>query len=200
MKKILLFIIIFILGFLFAVMYYNKSEQKNEKEQIQVMLHEIKNVSKLVVAETNVSEIYNYESADKYLFETLSFDKKVIVLVNAKVQVSYDLSKMKIDLDSINKKIILKQIPKAEVFVAPDLKYYDFQQSTFNSFTKEELNKINQRSIDKIKETIQISELKNQAKKELITELKKIYNLTNILKWELVDASKNKIWLKNFKN
>ncbi len=200
MKKILLFIIIFILGFLFAVMYYNKSEQKTEKEQIQVMLHEIKNVSKLVVAETNVSEIYNYESADKYFFETLSFDKKVIVLVNAKVQVSYDLSKMKIDLDSINKKIILKQIPKSEVLVSPDLKYYDFQQSTFNSFTKDELNKINQRSIDKIKETIQISELQNQAKKQLITELQKIYNLTNILNWELVDASENKIWLKNFKN
>ena len=200
MKKIFKYILVFIIGILVALLYFKKEATKNESEQIQVMLNEIKNVSKLVVTETSVSEMYNYQSAKKYFFDTLSFDKKVIVMVNAKVQVAYDLSKMVVEIDSINKKIILKSIPKEEIFIAPDIQYYDFEQSTFNSFTKEELNKINKKSIVKIKETIEISTIKETAKKQLLSELKKLYNMTRLLNWELIDETENQLIINNFKD
>lgn len=200
MKNVFKYVLVFIIGILVALLYFKKEAHQNEKEQIQVMLNEIKNVSKLVVTETNVSEMYNYESDDKYLFEMLSFSKKVILVVNAKVQVSYDLSKMLIETDSINKKIIIKSIPKEEVFIAPNIQYYDFEQSTFNSFTKEELNKINKKSIDKIKETIDLSDIKTKAKKQLLQELSKLYNMTTLLNWELIDETENQLIIHNFKN
>lgn len=200
MKKILSYLLIFILGFLFALQYFKKETQKQEKEQVQVMLHEIKNVSKLITAETEVSEIYNYQTAKNYFYLPYNFEKKVIVIANAKVKVAYDLSKMLIKIDSVNRKIILKKIPKEEVIISPDLKYYDLEQSVFNSFTKEELNKINEKAIQKLKETISVSELKEKAKKQLVDELKKLYNLTNIYHWEIVDETENKIFQNNFKN
>ncbi len=200
MKKVFKYIFVFIIGILVALLYLKNEVNKNEKEQIQVVINEVKNVSKLVVTESTVSEMYNYEQADKYFFETISFNKKVIILVNAKVQVSYDLSKMEIITDTINKKIIIKSIPKEEIFIAPDIQYYDFEQSTFNSFSKEELNKINKKSIEKIKETIEISTIKNNAKKQLLTELKKLYNITTILNWELVDKTEDQLIINNFKN
>lgn len=193
MKKVLKYILIFIVGILVALLYFKKESHQNEKEQIQVILNEIKNVSKLVVTETNVSEMYNYESAKLYFFETLSFSKKVIVVVNANVQVSYDLSKMIVETDSINKKVIIKSIPKEELNISPEIKYYDFEQSTFNSFTKEELNKVNQKSIESIRKTIDTSDIKNQAKKQLLIELKKLYNMTTLLNWELVDETENQL-------
>lgn len=193
MKKVLKYILIFIVGILVTLLYFKKESHQNEKEQIQVILNEIKNVSKLVVTETNVSEMYNYESAKLYFFETLSFSKKVIVVVNANVQVSYDLSKMIVETDSINKKVIIKSIPKEELNISPEIKYYDFEQSTFNSFTKEELNKVNQKSIESIRKTIDTSDIKNQAKKQLLIELKKLYNMTTLLNWELVDETENQL-------
>jgi hypothetical protein len=200
MKKLISFIIIFILGFLMALLYFKKETKKQEKEQVQVMLHEIKNVSKLITAETEVSEIYNYQTAKNYFYFPYDFTKKAIVIANAKVKVAYDLSKMKIKIDSINRKIILKEIPKEEVIISPNLKYYDLEQSVFNSFSKEELNKINQNAIQKLKETIDISDLKQKAKQQLINELKKLYNITNVLHWEVVDETENKIYNNNFKN
>lgn len=193
MKKVLKYLLIFIVGILVTLLYFKKESHQNEKEQIQVILNEIKNVSKLVVTETNVSEMYNYESAKLYFFETLSFSKKVIVMVNANVQVSYDLSKMMVETDSINKKVIIKSIPKEELNISPEIKYYDFEQSTFNSFTKEELNKVNQKSIESIRKAINTSDIKSQAKKQLLIELRKLYNMTTLLNWELVDETENQL-------
>jgi len=200
MKRIASYIIIFILGFLIALMYFKKETQKQEKEQVQVMLHEIKNVSKLIVAETEVSEIYNYQTAKNYFYLPYNFEKKAIVIANAKVKVAYDLSKMKIELDSVNRKIVIKKIPKEEIIIIPNLKYYDLEQSVFNSFSKDELNTINQKAIQKLKETIDVSDLKRQAKEKLLEELKKLYNITTVLDWEIVDETEEKFLLNNFKN
>ncbi len=200
MKRIFSYILVFIIGILIALLYFKKEIKKQEKEQIQVMLHKIKNVSKLIVAETEVSEIYNYQTAKNYFYFPYNFEKKAIVIANAKVKVTYDLSKMKIKLDSVNKKIILKNIPKEEIIITPNLKYYDLEQSVFNSFTKDELNKINQKAIDKLKETIDVSELKQKAKQKLLEELQKLYNITSVLHWKVVDKTNEKIYLNHFKN
>ena len=44
-----------------------------------------------------------------------------------------------------------------------------------------------QKSIEKIKETIAITGLKEEAKKRLIEELSKIYKLSSIYNWEVID-------------
>lgn len=200
MKNLANYFLIFALVLLIGYFFFNKKEKNNEKEQIQVVLNEIKNVSKLVVTESSISEQYNYQSADKYFFETISFDKKVILLVNAKIQIAYDLAKMNVKIDSINKKISIKNIPKAEINIIPNITYFDLQQSAFNTFSKEELNTINQKSIAKIKESVEVSQLEKQAKKQLLIELKKLYTITQILDWKLVDETQEKIIKNSFKD
>ncbi len=200
MKKTLKYILIFIIGFLFALLYFKKDTKKMESEQVQVMLHEIKNARKLIVAETDVSEIYNYQTAVNYFYIPYNFSKKAIVVANAKVKVAYDLSKMEVKIDSVNHKIIIKKIPKEEIIITPNLKYYDLEQSVFNTFSKDELNKINQNAVDKLKETIDVSDLKKQAKEKLLQELQNVYYITKVLGWEIVDESEQKIFLNNFKD
>ena len=199
MKRILTYLFLIVIGFIIAYFYFKSEENKYKTEQANIILTEIKNVSKLVVSEATFSELYNYQDADKYFFETVSFDKKVILSVNAKVQVSYDLSKMKIETDTIHKKIIIKSIPKEELFISPQISYFDLEQSTFNQFSKEELNKISEKSIAKIKETIDASTLKEQSKNSLFEELRKIYKMATLLNWELVDETENKLIQKTFK-
>jgi len=199
MKKLTSYFFVFIIGAIIAYFYFNNQQNQYKTEQVNVILTEIKNVSKLVVTESTFSEMYNYQDADKYFFETISFDKKVILSVNAKVQVSYDLSKMLIETDTINKKIIIKSLPKEEIFISPQISYFDLEQSSFNQFSKEELNEISKKSIAKIKETIDASTLKEESKNRLFIELKKIYTMANLLGWQLIDETENKTIKQTFK-
>jgi len=187
MTRFLKYTAIFLLGFLIAKFWYEKTEKNHQQEEIKVVLNSIKNLSKLVVTEGSFSEIYTHSDSKKYFYEYLSFDKKVIVTVNAKVEVGYDLSKMEVQIDTIAKKIIIHKIPEATVVISPDVKYFDLQQSQFNTFSKEELNTINQKSIEKIKETIAVSELKEKAKTRLFEEFSKIYQLSATFGWQVVD-------------
>ncbi|MDN3620612.1 DUF4230 domain-containing protein [Polaribacter undariae] len=156
-------------------------------------------MSKLVVSKGTFSEVYNYSDSKKYFYDYLSFDKKAIVTVNATVEVGYDLSKLEIQIDSLGKKIYINKIPKEEVVISPDVKYFDLQQSQFNTFTKSELNKINQKSIEKIKETIAVTDLKEKAKIRLIEELSKIYQLSAVYNWQVIDNTNSGIF-SNFKD
>ncbi len=146
-------------------------------------------MSKLVISSTSFSEFYNYSDSKKYFYDVVSFDKKAIVSVNANVEVGYDLSKLDIQIDSIAKKIYINNIPKEEINISPNVKYFDLQQSQFNSFSKEELNKINQKSIEKIKNTIELSALKKEAKTLFFEEISKIYQLSAVYGWQVVDKT-----------
>jgi len=197
--RYLKYLAIFLLGFFIAKFWYEKKEENHQKEQIQVVVNGIKNQRKLVVSKATFSEIYNYQDSKKYFYEYLSFDKKAIIAVNATVEVGYDLSQLEIQIDSIGKKIIINKIPEQEITISPDVKYFDLQQSQFNSFTKDELNKINQKSIDKIKESMNYSSIKTEATQRLFEELSQIYQLSAIFKWEVVNNT-NSNFLGRFKD
>ena len=97
------------------------------------------------------------------------------------------MSKLEIQVDSIGKQIIINKIPKEEIVISPDIKYFDLQQSQFNTFNKEELNKLNRKAIEKIQTTITVSKLEKEAKLRLFEELSKIYQLSKIYNWKVVN-------------
>ena len=91
--RFLKYLIVFLFGFLIAKFWYDKQEDKYQQEEIEVVLNGIQNLSKLVVSEGSFSEMYSFSDTKKYLYDYLSFEKKAILIVNAKVEVGYDLSK-----------------------------------------------------------------------------------------------------------
>ncbi|MEX6626497.1 DUF4230 domain-containing protein [Tenacibaculum salmonis] len=194
--RLLKYIAIFLLGFLVAKLWYEKQEdkkvEKHVHEEIQVVLNSIQNLSKLVVSEGSFSEMYHFSESKKYFYDYLSFEKKAILSVNAKVEVGYDLSKLEIEIDSIGKQIIIHKIPEESVVISPEIKYFDLQQSQFNTFSKSDLNNLNTKAIENIKSTITVSRLQVEAKTRLFEELSKIYQLSAIYNWKVVDNTKLK--------
>lgn len=187
--RIIKYTFIFIVGFLVAKFWYQKEVKTYKSEELQVVVNSIKNMRKLIVSKGTFFEVYNYSDSKKYFYEYLSFDKKAIITVNATVEVGYNLEELEIEIDSLQKKIFIHKIPKEEFTIFPNVKYFDLQQSSFNSFSKEELNEINEKSIQKIKETIEITTLKKKAKARLIEELSEIYQLSRIYNWQVVDKT-----------
>lgn len=146
---------------------------------------QILNVGKLVVTEGHFAEVLTYKDQDQYFGGVLSFEKKALIIVNAEVTVGYDLHQMQYDIDEKNKIITIKSIPKEEIKISPDIRFYDVNQSKFNAFTGDDYNKINQSVRKNLAKKLEKSSLKSNAKNRLVSELSKMLILTHSLGWTL---------------
>lgn len=162
-----------------------KKDNTTQIEETALIQEQIRNVGKLVVTEGHFSEVLTYKDQQKYFLDMISVEKKALVIVNADVTVSYDLSKIEYDIDEANKVITIKNIPKEEIKISPDLKFYDVKQNGFNEFTGEDYNKINATVKKNLAKKIEKSTLKTNAQNRLVSELSKILILTNTMGWKL---------------
>lgn len=166
--------------------YISKSKEAIDlKPDTEIIQEQLKNVSKLVVNEAKLSQVFTYKDQQSYFMNLISFDKKAVVVVNADVQVMYDLSKLDYQIDEVNKVVRIIAIPKEEIKINPDIKIYDVEQSRFNTFKGEDYNKINEKVKAEFYAKVIKSNITTNAKNRLISELSKFLVVTNSLGWTL---------------
>lgn len=186
MKRILLgaaIVLIFVFGFRYCE---NRNEERDRLEANSSLIQEqIKNVGKLVVTEGTFSQVYSFKDSKKFYFDVLSARKKALIVVNTKVTVAYDLSKMEVEVDEENQTVMIKHIPEEEVNIYPDIKYYDITQDYLNKFDAEDHDKIKKRVNTDLKKKVANSTLLSNAQNRLISELQKLYILTSTMGWTL---------------
>jgi len=161
------------------------SKESNVQPDSEIITQQLKNVSKLVVNEAKLSQIYNYKDQKSYLMNLFTFDKKAMVLINADVQVMYDLSKLEYQIDETNKVVKITSIPKEEIKISPDIKIYNIEDSTFNTFKGEDYNKISETIKAEFAKKIENSNIQSNAQNRLISELAKFLVVTKSLGWTL---------------
>ena len=163
--------------------------QKEESEQIiensALIQREIKNVGKLIVTEGSFSQVFTFKNDKKFYLDIFSASKKAIVIVNAKVTIAYDLRKIETEINEKEKIVRIKQIPEPELNIYPNIEYYDVTQDYLNQFEAKDYNKIQERIKKSLTEKIENSTIKSNAKNRLVSELQKIYILTNSMGWTL---------------
>ena len=186
MKRFLLgaaLVLLIVFGFRY---YENRQHEKEQLAQNSELIQEqIKNVGKLVVTEGNFSQVWSYKDSKKFYLDVFSARKKALIVVNAKVTVSYDLSELETEIDKENKRVIIKSIPKEELNIYPDIQYYDVTQDYLNQFEASDYNTIKKKVAASIKKKVEASSIKSNAQNRLISELSKIYILTNSMGWTL---------------
>ena len=186
MKRFLLGTAVVLL-IVFGVRYCEnrQSEREQLEQNSQLIQEQIKNVGKLVVTEGNFSQVWSYKDSKKFYLDVFSARKKALIVVNAKVTVSYDLSELETEIDEENKRVIIKSIPKEELNIYPDIQYYDVTQDYLNQFEASDYNTIKKKVTASIKKKVEASTIKSNAQNRLISELSKIYILTNSMGWTL---------------
>ena len=183
--KLIYIIIIGVLLYL-GYHYFTKEKDSSTIEYNSALIEkQLRNVSKLVVTEGTYSQVMTYKDQKKYFMDMVSFEKKALMVVNAEVTVSYDLSKIKYDINENTKTISIANIPEAEMKINPDIHFYSIDESTFNPFGTADYNKINKKVKAEIAKKMQKSKLKTNAENRLISELSKILILTNTMGWKL---------------
>lgn len=139
-----------------------KWPQTKTTESSVVLLEKIKTVCKLVTAEGQFSEIYDYQESSRFVKPFL--DKKALIKVRATVSVGYDLSKINFQPDEKSHTLVISGIPPAEIIsVEHDLDYYDLREGLFNQFTAEDYDKLNARAKEFIVSQVHKSSLMDAA-------------------------------------
>lgn len=186
MRKVLYGVgILFLILLSFRYCEFKENEGKVIEEHSALIEKTLKNVGKLVVTEGEYAEVFTYEDSKKFYVDILTATKKALVIANAKATISYDLSKIETRIDSGIKTVYIVYIPEPELTINPNLEYYDIQQDLLNPFGAEDYNIIKSRVMKTLKEKIEVSSLYTNAENRLISELQKIYILTNSLGWTL---------------
>ena len=186
MKRILILALICILlgsGFTYFIMK-KASNSSQVLPDTDLIAQQMKNVSKLVVNEAKISQIYNYKD-EKSFMNLMSFDKKALVVVNADVQIMYDLSKLEYVVDESTKTLRITHIPKEEIKINPDIKIYDVEESRFNAFKGSDYNEIQEKVRKQFFDQIKNSNIEKNAENRLVSELSKFLVVTKSLGWTL---------------
>lgn len=186
MTRKLLYVLLIVLTILFAYRFIFDDKDKTVLQENSALIQEqIKNVSKLVVTEGHFSQVFTYKNSKAIFANLVNVEKKALVVVNADVTVSYDLSKIQYELDESTKTLRILSIPKEEININPDFEYYDVTADFLNPFEAEDYNKIKETVKAQLMKKVEASNLKSNAKNRFLSELSKFYILTNSLGWTL---------------
>lgn len=182
---------IIIAWLLFQLLHMRKAQQSRVTTS-HTVVEGIKRVFKIVVAEGQLNEIYNYENTKK-LLNFIPSTKKALVIVRAKVLIGYDIEKCKWTVDESRKEIRLVDFPKPEILsVDCDFNYYYFEDDLFNVIGRKDLDQIQRLAKEQVKKAAIQSGLMKIAADQMKLLLEEVtsVNQWTIQNFDLVDDYK----------
>ncbi len=165
---------------------WHENADSGVRSESALIASQIEQVSKLVVTEGHFAEVFSYADSRELFGPFFTAEKRALVVVNARVTVSYDLSQLSYRLDSLNRTLYIEKVPEPEIRIDPDIEYYDVSADYFNPFEAEDYNKVKSRVIASIEKKVENSTLRRNAQNRLLSELAEFYVLTRSLGWTLV--------------
>lgn len=185
-------IIGFSLGVIITLLmvYFFKNFGKDEANtDYYILTNQISKMNKMVVLEQDFSSMQKTKITSKLLgLDVLpSSQKELVIFTKAKAQVSYDLHQMKLEVDSANKKLIIKKLPNADIKIFTDAEISSLDDSFFDRFTQEDFKRITTNAKKNAEKTVDQNKLRTEGRKQLLQNLNDIFVLAKALKYEVVD-------------
>ena len=178
-------------GIAVTSLYYKNQKQKQLQIQSIILMEKIKQVCKLITVEGEFTEIFTHRDEKNWFFKLIQLEKKALLIVKAKVMIGFDLSKINIQINTQHKRVSLTKFPAPEILsIDSDLEYYDIQRGIINKFSENDLNNVNRKSKDFIREKVAESELYSIARKQASDTIGVIRELIESVGWELHTENK----------
>lgn len=166
---------------------YGKNNAVTVKESSHTVVESIKKVFKIVCAEGQFNELYDFEETRNFL-SFIPSTKKALVIVKAKVLVGYDFEKCTWEINEAAKTITLLNFPEAELLaVESDYQYYNMENGLFNKFDKNDLTLMQHQGKKQIEAAALKSHLPKFAAQQMRTILAEVLHSKN---WALENADK----------
>ena len=169
--------------------FTKKTEDKVEND-FYIITNQIRKMNKIVVIEQDFSSMQKTKITSELLGGMLpSMEKELITFTKTNAQVSYDLNKMKLDVDSVNKKLIIKELPNAEIRIIPSVEIQSMDDSFLDRFDQKDLQKITKSAKDNAYKTVNQNRLRAEGRKQLLENLDNIFVLAKALNYKIEDQT-----------
>lgn len=186
----------FILGaalVLFIVLLWNALTKKPEdkvQNDFYIITNQIRKMNKMVVIEQDFSSMQKTKITSELFGGMLpDIEKELITFTKTNAQVSYDLNKMKLEVDSVNKKLIIKELPNAEIRIIPSVEIQSMDDSFIDRFNEKDLQKITKSAKDNAYKTVNQNRLRDEGRKQLLENLDNIFVLAKALNYTIEDQT-----------
>jgi hypothetical protein len=179
-----------ILGVAASSFYIKNKQERQLDQQSALLLEKIKQVCKLITVEGEFSEIFTHRDEKNMFFKLIQFEKKALLIIKAKVMIGFDLTKIKIEVNTQKRQVLLTQFPAPEILsIDNDLEYYDVQKGIINKFSGTDLTTMNKKSKDFIREKVAESDLYIIAGNQAAESIQMIRALIESVGWVLVSEN-----------
>ncbi|WP_411897793.1 DUF4230 domain-containing protein [Elizabethkingia occulta] len=185
-------ILIGILSTLLVVSVWRGCKEKKAEtinQDYYLITNQISKMNKMVVLEQNFSSFQTHKSA---AFKFGGYDilpKEMVLYTTAKAQVTYDLKQMKIDVDTINKKLVITELPRAEIKIYPDVKIHFMDDYAMNRFDQKSINGIMESAKQNMVKSVDKKKLEQEGHEQLVKNINDIFVLAKALNYKIEDKT-----------
>ena len=96
---------------------------------------------------------------------------------------------MKIEVDSINKKLIINELPDANIRITPSVEIQSMDDSFFNRISGKDIKNVTQKAKETAIKSIDQNKLRNEGRKQLMENLNNIFVLAKALNYTIEDQT-----------
>ncbi|MFP3590725.1 DUF4230 domain-containing protein [Chryseobacterium sp. SIMBA_038] len=161
---------------------------KTEKSDYYILTNQISKMNKMVVLEQDVSSMQKTKMGYEVFGSEVS-SNSIITYTKTNAQVSYDLNKMKMEVDSINKKLIITELPNADIRITPSVEIQSLDDSFFNRISEKDIKNVTQKAKDAALKSIDQNKLRNEGRQQLMENLNNIFVLAKALNYTIEDKT-----------
>ncbi|WP_160137722.1 DUF4230 domain-containing protein [Chryseobacterium sp. c4a] len=162
--------------------------KKTEKSDYYILTNQISKMNKMVVIEQNSSSMQKTKMGYEFMGKEVS-SNSIITFTKTNAQVSYDLNKMKIEVDSINKKLVITELPDAEIKIIPSVEIQSMDDSFFNRISEKDIKNVTAKAKETAVKSINQNQLRSEGRKQLMENLDNIFVLAKALNYTIEDKT-----------
>lgn len=162
--------------------------KKTEKSDYYILTNQISKMNKMVVIEQNSSTMQKTKMGYEFLGKEVS-SNSIITYTKTNAQVSYDLNKMKLEVDSINKKLIIAELPDADIRITPSVEIQSLDDSFFNRISERDIKNVTTKAKETAVKSIDQNQLRSEGRKQLMENLDNIFVLAKALNYTIEDKT-----------
>ncbi|MDO5615901.1 MAG: DUF4230 domain-containing protein [Cruoricaptor ignavus] len=196
MRNIKNYFIAFVLGIgvaialFFSTKFLWKKNSEQTRNDYYIITNQIKKMNKMVVVEQEASSMQKTKMTSELLGGFIPpFEKEIITLTKTNAQVTYDLNRMDIKVDSINKKLIITTLPEADIKIIPSVEIQSMDDSFFNRINEKDIRKITESAKETAIKNINQNQLRTEGRKQLTENLNQIFVLAKALNYTIEDQT-----------
>ncbi|MCD0456112.1 DUF4230 domain-containing protein [Chryseobacterium sp. LC2016-27] len=165
-----------------------KMSEKTEKSDYYILTNQISKMNKMVVLEQDFSAMQKTKFGYEFLGKEMT-SNSIITYTKTNAQVSYDLNKMKIEVDSINKKLIIKELPNADIRITPSVEIQSLDDSFINRISEQDIKNVQQKAKLSAIRSVDQNKLRSEGHQQLMENLNNIFVLAKALNYKIEDQT-----------